>query len=118
MNTLEQFNYDDILVLGLAKSGSTVARILLQEDKRVRINDLHASKDDENVQTLANLGAEVIVGEHPASVLNDIDLVIKNPGIPYSNEIIQQAMEENIPIITEIELIHYLIDSSQVIGLT
>jgi len=118
MNTLEQFNYDHILVLGLAKSGSTVARLLLQEDKRVRINDLHASEDDENVQTLANLGAEVIVGEHPASVLNDIDLVIKNPGIPYSNEIIQQAMAENIPIITEIELIHYLIDSSQVIGLT
>ncbi len=118
MNTLNRFDYEHILVLGLAKSGMAIARLLLHAGKKVRVNDVNTGEDDTQVTILNKLGAEVIVGEHPLSVLNNVDIVIKNPGIAYSNQIIKEAIDRNIPIITEIEIIHYLINSEQVVALT
>src|SRR5690625_7607508 len=63
------------------------------------------------------MGAEVIVGSHPLSVLDHIELIANNPGIPYDNIVIEEAQKRNIPIITEIELAGQLV-SGQVIGIT
>src|SRR5699024_7508711 len=63
------------------------------------------------------MGAEVIVGSHPLSVLDDIDLIIKNPGIPYTNPVLEEAEKRKIPIVTEIELASYFARDS-IIGIT
>ncbi|GGA83913.1 UDP-N-acetylmuramoyl-L-alanine--D-glutamate ligase [Ornithinibacillus halotolerans] len=117
MNKLDDFPYSHVLVLGLAKSGTAAAKILLENNKNVRINDLKASEDDEEVLYLRGLGAEVVVGSHPLEVLDDIDLIVKNPGIPYENFILIEAMKRDIPIITEIELASKL-TSADIIGIT
>lgn len=96
-----------ILVLGLAKSGTATAKVLLEHGKKVRVNDLLAP-DDQVMTELTSLGAEMIIGSHPLSVLEQIDMIVKNPGIPYDNVILQQAIEREIPIITEIELAYLL----------
>lgn len=116
MNKLGAFPYDHVLVLGLAKSGKAAAKVLLEQGKKVRINDLKVF-EDEVVSQLINLGAEVIVGSHPLSVLDQIDVVVKNPGIPYDNSIIKEAISRNIPVITEIEIAGQLTDSP-IIGVT
>ncbi|HEY4600395.1 MAG TPA: UDP-N-acetylmuramoyl-L-alanine--D-glutamate ligase [Cerasibacillus sp.] len=117
MNTLSEFPYTHVLVLGLAKSGTAATTILLANDRHVRVNDLGTKEDNPGVKKLKRLGAEVVVGSHPLSVLDGIEVIIKNPGIPYSNPILREAYKRNIPIFTEIELASYLA-KDRIIGIT
>lgn len=106
------------LVLGLAKSGTAAATILLKNKVHVRINDYNTKPDAEIVTEFRRLGAEVVVGSHPLSVLEGIDIIVKNPGIPYSNDILKEAEARRIPIITEIELAASLASDNNMIGIT
>ncbi|MFD1360250.1 UDP-N-acetylmuramoyl-L-alanine--D-glutamate ligase [Lentibacillus salinarum] len=117
MKELMNFPYGHILVLGLAKSGTAAARLLLQSGRNVRVNDKNTTPDDKVVRELEAMGAEVITGSHPLSVLKDVDVIVKNPGIPYDMPLLQKAQSLDIPIITEIELAGYLSDTS-IIGIT
>ena len=117
MKTLEKFPFSHVLVLGLARSGTAAAKLLLESEIKVRVNDYSTNENDQIVTELKEMGAEVIVGSHPLSVLDHIELIVKNPGIPYDNIVIEEAQKRNIPIITEIELAGQLV-SGQVIGIT
>src|SRR5699024_7071554 len=108
--------YKHILVLGLAKSGTAAAYTLLKNNKKVRVNDLSTEQENIIIE-LKQMGAEVIVGSHPLSVLDDIDIIVKNPGIPYENIILQEAADRRIPIVTEIELAYQLVPGN-LIGIT
>lgn len=117
MSKLADFPYYRILVLGLAKSGTAAARALLQHGKQVRINDKSAKPEDRLIKELEDLGAEVFYGDHPLEALNNMELVVKNPGISYDHPIVREAVSKNIPVITEVELAYYLTESP-IIGIT
>ncbi|WP_042223854.1 UDP-N-acetylmuramoyl-L-alanine--D-glutamate ligase [Oceanobacillus manasiensis] len=117
MKQLTDFPYSNVLVLGLARSGTAAANVLLDSNRNVRINDMQAKEDDETVEELKSKGAEVILGTHPLHVLDGIDIVVKNPGIPYDNNILIEATRRDIPIITEIELAGQLADG-EIIAIT
>lgn len=117
MSKLADFPYYRILVLGLAKSGTAAARALLQYGKQVRINDKSAKPEDRLIKELEDLGAEVFFGDHPLEALNNMELVVKNPGISYDHPIVREAISKNIPVITEVELAYYLTESP-IIGIT
>lgn len=117
MSKLADFPYYRILVLGLAKSGTAAARALLQYGKQVRINDKSAKPEDRLIKELEDLGAEVFYGDHPLEALNNMELVVKNPGISYDHPIVREAISKNIPVITEVELAYYLTESP-IIGIT
>lgn len=107
-----------VLVLGLAKSGFSAAKMLHELGAIVTVNDFAKLQGDEHATTLRNLGVEVIGGGHPEEVQNgDFDLVVKNPGIPYTNVVIEKMIERNIPIWTEVELA-YLISEAPIVGIT
>ncbi|WP_343045237.1 UDP-N-acetylmuramoyl-L-alanine--D-glutamate ligase [Piscibacillus halophilus] len=110
VKTLDNFPYEKVLVLGLARSGEAAAQLLYDSNVSFRINDLTPIENNEVAQRFDQLGIEVVTGSHPQSVLDDVDLVVKNPGIPYSHEIVEEALNRDIPIITEVELSFYLID--------
>lgn len=117
MSKLADFPYYRILVLGLAKSGTAAARALLQYGKQVRINDKSAKPEDRLIKELEDLGAEVFFGDHPFEALNNMELVVKNPGISYDHPIVSEAVSRKIPVITEVELAYYLTESP-IIGIT
>lgn len=117
MKKLNNFPYSHVLVLGLAKSGTAAARLLLDSNVHVRINDKKMPEDNVAVADLKKMGAEMVFGSHPVSVLKDVELIIKNPGIPYDNPIIAEAEKKGIPIITEIELAGQLAEG-RIIGIT
>lgn len=117
MKNLNNLPYEHILVLGLARSGTAAADTLLRHGKKVRINDMNASLESGAVQDLMERGAEVIVGSHPLSVLDHIELIVKNPGIPYENPVLTEAEKRNIPIVTEVELAYRLMPGT-LIGIT
>lgn len=118
MNQLGNFPYKHALVLGLAKSGAAAANTLLRNGIKVTINDYRTEKDAPIVNEFTKLGAEVIVGSHPLSVLDGVDIIVKNPGISYDNIILSAAANLDIPIITEIELASLLLEEHDIIGIT
>lgn len=117
MKILTDFPYKQVLVLGLAKSGASAARLLFESGIAVRVNDLKCEEDSPEVQQLKEKGIEVITGHHPLYVLDGADLVVKNPGIPYDNVIVKEAEKRKIPIVTEVELAGMLVEGP-LIGIT
>src|SRR5699024_232386 len=117
MKSFTSFPYSNVLVLGLAKSGTAASRLCLKQGKKVRVNDMSAKESDTEVAELRNMGADVVLGGHPLSILDDIEVVVKNPGIHYDNPIVAEAEKRQIPIITEIELAGQLAGES-IIGIT
>jgi len=110
------FPYSKVLVLGLARSGMAVANLLLTSGIEVTVNDRNEDKT-EQIKNLIRNGAEVILGSHPASILDGIQLIIKSPGISYDHQLIKLALNMDLPIITDIELIQYVF-SGPIIGIT
>ncbi|HLR66060.1 UDP-N-acetylmuramoyl-L-alanine--D-glutamate ligase [Virgibacillus alimentarius] len=117
MRKLKDFHYSHVLILGLAKSGTAAAKYLIKNNINVRVNDMNAKENDVSVTELKTMGAEVIIGSHPISVLEGIELIVKNPGITYDNPILVEAQKRNVPIITEIEIAGKLVPDS-IIGIT
>lgn len=119
MKKVNEYIHKNVLVIGLAKSGLAAAKLLHKLGANVVVNDLKASKKESAVRDLIALGIEVITGDHPLTIFDEyqINEVVKNPGIPYSNPLIKLAQEKNIPIITEVELA-YKISEADIIAIT
>ena len=97
-----------ILVLGFARSGYSTAKILKKLGYDVVLNAFDDLSTDEKAIELKNLGIKIVDGGHPLELLDNIDLIVKNPGIKYEIEFLQKAIEKNIDIITEVELANTL----------
>ncbi|MEK4565417.1 UDP-N-acetylmuramoyl-L-alanine--D-glutamate ligase [Alkalihalobacillus sp. FSL R5-0424] len=114
----DQYQGKQVLVVGLAKSGYAAARLLHKLGATVIVNDGKSVDDNPQAQELMEQGIEVICGSHPLSLLDrPLDFIIKNPGIPYSNELLVEAENKNIPIQTEIELA-YQISEADIVAIT
>lgn len=112
MKKTDQFKDKKILVLGLAKSGLNVAKLLHQLGALLTVNDYKPFDENPEARELLNLGIKVITGEHPADLLEEqFEWVVKNPGIPYSNPVVQAAIQRNIPVITEVEVANRVADA-------
>ncbi|KML06360.1 UDP-N-acetylmuramoyl-L-alanine--D-glutamate ligase [Rossellomorea marisflavi] len=118
MKSTVKFKHKKVLVLGLAKSGVTAASLLHKLDAFVTVNDQKPLSENPAAQGLLQEGIKVITGSHPIELMDDgFQYVIKNPGIPYTNPLIQKAIEKGIPVLTEVELA-YLISEAEMIGIT
>ena len=103
-----------ILVLGFARSGYSTAKILNKLGYDVTLNAYDDLSTDEKAAELKDLGVKVIDGGHPLELLENIDLIVKNPGIKYEIEFLQKAIDKKIDIITEIELANTLFNIDMV----
>ncbi|KMK96600.1 UDP-N-acetylmuramoyl-L-alanine--D-glutamate ligase [Rossellomorea marisflavi] len=118
MKSTVKFKHKKVLVLGLAKSGVTAASLLHKLDAFVTVNDQKPLSENPAAQGLLQEGIKVITGSHPIELMDEgFQYVIKNPGIPYTNPLIQKAIEKGIPVLTEVELA-YLISEAEMIGIT
>ncbi len=116
MKTMPNWQETTVLVLGLAKSGESAATLLHALGARVIVNDL--KEDEERAARLRSLGITVITGSHPEEIVEGAyDLIVKNPGIPYTNIVLKRALERGIPIWTEIELA-YLVSRAPIVAIT
>ena len=118
MKVIDQFKNKKVLVLGLAKSGESAARLLDKLGAIVTVNDGKPFEENPAAQSLLEEGIKVVTGGHPLELLDeDFALMVKNPGIPYSNPMIEKALAKGIPVLTEVELA-YLISEAPIIGIT
>ena len=118
MKFVKQFENKKVLVLGLAKSGESAARLLDRLGAIVTVNDGKPFEENPAAQSLLEEGIKVVTGGHPLELLDeDFAVMVKNPGIPYSNPMVEKALEKGIPVLTEVELA-YLISDAPIIGIT
>lgn len=115
---IKELQNKKVLVLGLAKSGESAARLLDKLGVIVTVNDGKAFEENPTAQGLLEEGIRVICGSHPLELLDeDFALMVKNPGIRYDNPMVEKALKKGIPVWTEVELA-YLISDAPIIGIT
>ncbi len=95
-----------VLILGLSKSGISAAKYLNKHGADVFITELKKNSNEDNIkiQELNKLGIQVETGGHSKDFINNSYIAVTSPGIPPSSEIFKMLKNENIPIISEIEL--------------
>lgn len=94
-----------VLVIGGAKSGIAVARLLNAHGINVILTDQNEVKEKEALEAL---GIQVVDRGHPDEIKNTgYDFVVKNPGIKYTTEIIDYFARHHIKIYTEIEVAYH-----------
>ena len=111
------FNNKKILILGIARSGIASAKLLINMNNEVIINDI---KEIPEKDELERLGCKVIIGSHPDDLIDSsINYVIKSPGIRNDHKLVLKAIELGIPVINEVELAYNLIPKDvTIIGIT
>ena len=108
-----------ILILGAAKSGIAVAKLLANKNNDIILTDLNElNKDIEN--ELNDLGVKIVVTKNQIDLIDSsLDLVIKNPAIMSTSPLIKRCEELNLRVENEIEVAyHFLPDNIKIIGIT
>ena len=118
------FENNKILVLGFARSGYDAAKVLINRNNKVIVNDLKElnPNDKGKYDELVSLGVEFIFGSHPDDLLdNSFDYVIKSPGLPIDHKYVLRAKELGIEVINETEMAYRLLPKDKnikLIGIT
>lgn len=95
-----------VLVAGSGKSGISATNLLKKVGAKVTIYDGNEQLDKDTVLSKLDdkKDVEVILGELPKEVINNIDLMILSPGIAIDNPFVNEVREAEVPIWGEIEL--------------
>jgi UDP-N-acetylmuramoylalanine--D-glutamate ligase len=96
------------LVVGLARSGQAVARVLAERGEQVIGVD---SGSPECVAGLEGAGVEIILDGDGVDSVTRARCVVKSPGVPAEAAVITAARERGLPVIGELELSWRLLDN-------
>jgi UDP-N-acetylmuramoylalanine--D-glutamate ligase len=91
------------LVLGAARTGRAVCRVLVARGARVRLADRRGAK--ELADAIATLGdVELRLGEDGPALLAGIDLVVPSPGVAATAPLLAAAVARGVEVTSEIEI--------------
>lgn len=91
-----------VLVIGSARSGTAVSKLLLKKGFEVYLSDSGIVSNKEELETL---GVKVYDEGHPDTLKEiNYEFVVKNPGIPYTVPFIDYFVKQGNKIYTEIEV--------------
>lgn len=100
-----------ILVLGMARSGYEVAKLLSKYNNEIIVTD-KKDQDIGHIAELEELGITFMKSDDPIDLIDSsFDLVIKNPGIRYDHPLILKAIELGIKVENEIEVAYHFLPS-------
>ncbi|MCR5611964.1 MAG: UDP-N-acetylmuramoyl-L-alanine--D-glutamate ligase [Clostridiales bacterium] len=91
------------LIVGMAKSGISSAKLLYEKGYRVIINDLK-NEIDGLTEALSGIEYENRLGVPPEALLEGVDLMVLSPVIPIFKPFVKTAISLGIEVIGEIEL--------------
>jgi len=91
--------------LGLFGGGAAVARWLVREGAHVTVTDLRTRDTlSPALESIADVGVQLVLGEHRLSDFRDTDLVVANPAVPPDSPFLVAAREAGVPLTSEIAL--------------
>ena len=106
------FQNKKVLILGMARSGYSVALTLKKQGCEIIVNDYNMEDklNKEQVDNLKKLNIKCIFGSHPDNLLDkSFDYLIKNPGIRNDHKYVTLANKLGIPVINEVEVAYQLL---------
>jgi len=94
-----------VLILGLARQGTALARFLVRAKAEVIVSDLRdeAALAD-RLAELADLPIRYVLGEHPLDLLDGTDLLCLSGGVPVDIPIVVEAQRRSIPLSNDAQL--------------
>ena len=102
-------NQDDILngsrvlVIGFGRQGQALARWLPSVGARGIVTDRRSEADvDEDLSAYGNV--RFVWGDHPLSLLDEVDLICVSGGVPLTIPIIEEALKRKIPVTNDAQL--------------
>jgi UDP-N-acetylmuramoylalanine--D-glutamate ligase len=94
-----------VVILGLARQGIALARFLAQAGAHVTVSDI---RDEaalaEALAGLEGLPIRYVLGEHPLSLLDEVDLLCLSAGVPVDIPIVVEAQRRDIPLSNDAQL--------------
>jgi UDP-N-acetylmuramoylalanine--D-glutamate ligase len=115
---LDRITGKRVAIIGMARSGLALARLLKSYGARVFLSELKSEdKLKEEIRTLANLGIEWECGGHTDQVWTNKDYIVISPGVPDNIPAVQRAQSRTVPIFSEIEVASWLCQAKMV-GIT
>ena len=107
-----------MLILGAARQGQALARYLAGIQAHVILNDKRSPAEIGNeVESLRSIGVELVLGEHPLSILDRVDVVCLSGGIPLTLPIVKAAVEKGLPLTNDSQIFMEEV-KAPVIGIT
>jgi len=108
---INTFKNKNIVVVGLARSGTGAANILCELGAKVTITDTKPrSALEANIKRLFP-AVKVITEGNPSEALDAADIIVISPGVPLDIPPLEQARIKGIPVIGELELAYQVIKS-------
>ena len=117
MKQINDYKDKNVLVFGAGLSGTNAAKLLIKLGANVTLTDAKPASEIADFDELVKAGVKVVAGESPLSLLDNVDLMVKNPGINYDVPLVKAAEDKKIPVIVEIELAGE-IANAKLIGVT
>lgn len=117
MKQINDYKDKNVLVFGAGLSGTNAAKLLIKLGATVTLTDAKPAAEIADYDELVKAGVKVVAGESPVSLLDGVDLMVKNPGINYEVPLVKAAEAKKIPVVVEIELASEITDA-EIIGVT
>jgi UDP-N-acetylmuramoylalanine-D-glutamate ligase len=94
-----------VLVIGLKRTGVSVARFVAGQGGHVRVTDRQSAEAlASELAALAETPLDLRLGTDTLDVLDGIDLVVPSPGVPACSPLLAAARRREIAVWSEIEL--------------
>ena len=108
-----------IFILGMARSGYEVAKLLSDGNNEIIICDAK-EQDKEKLDELEKLNIKFVLTSEPENLLdNTYDVLIKNPAVFPFNPCVEKAISLGVPVVNEMEVaFHYINKKVKIIGVT
>lgn len=88
-----------VVILGLARQGTALARFFAAARAHVVVSDLApAEKLQAERAALGDLPVDLVLGSHPPSLLDGCALLCLSGGVPPQNPLVRSAIERGIPL--------------------
>jgi len=106
-----ELSQKNTMVVGLGESGLAVVRFLTARGALVRVNDQRdlAALGAAAAEAEA-LGAELVLGGHPESAFENLDLIVVSPGVP-PLALLEEAERRGAQVVSEVELASRFLDA-------
>lgn len=115
---LDRITGKRVTILGMARSGLALAKLLKAYGARVLVSDIKPENAlKKEVALLANWGVDWETGGHTSQVWTDKDYLVISPGIPGDIPVLQKAGSLGLPVFSEIEVASWLCQA-KMIGIT
>lgn len=95
-----------VLIIGLGRTGKSVARCVLAHGGRVRVAENQA---DAVASARAQSDMEIRLDDDADALLRGVQLVIPSPGVPAKHPLLKEAVRRQVAVQSEIELAYQLL---------